>query len=198
MRDAVNRACPDLTTRCRAASTRSPTPRFGRRRERAEPRRPPSGDHRDESADHTDQLASRLRTWQPRARVTSVARRVAHVDVEGRFGGFEHHREGARIFVPPVHFGVSVRCLPRFRPEQVLGEPTLRSGRVRVAASAAAQSESSCCLFGGDSTSRGLGQRGGASISALRCGGASRSRLRSDQDYGRGGWRLTARGKRPQ
>jgi hypothetical protein len=65
MRDAVNRACPDLTTRCRAASTRSPTPCFGKRRERAEPRRPSSDDHRDERANHTDQLASRLRTWQP-------------------------------------------------------------------------------------------------------------------------------------
>lgn len=115
MRDTADRACPDPTTRCRAASTRSPTPRFGRRRERTEPRRLPSGNHRDERADHPTSLLVGA-YLAASARATSVARRQAHVDVEGRFGGFEHQRAGARTFEPPTHFGVTVRCLPRFRP----------------------------------------------------------------------------------
>lgn len=56
MRDAVDRACPDPTSCCRAASTRSPTPHFGEGRECTEPRWSSSDVHRDESADHPTSL----------------------------------------------------------------------------------------------------------------------------------------------
>jgi hypothetical protein len=132
-------------------------------------------------------------------RATSVARRTARGDVEGRFGGFEHHRAEARAFVPSAHFGVAVRCSPRPRSERVLGSPPacrrvssssgFGRGSVRFPLSSLRRWQAAT------PASVGAAERAPAHFGVRVLAGPGVS---PEPGLGRGGRRPTARGKGPQ
>lgn len=110
---------------------------------------------------------------------TSVVEGIARDDVGGRFGGSEHHRQEARTFAPPSHFGVMVRCSHRPRSERVLGRRPLR--RVSSPSSGLGRGSvlvSLLSLRRGQGRRTGLGWSDGAEPPALRCHGARRFRPR--------------------